>query len=89
MKAKELYIIMLHIAEGATPQRVCYIGDGGGISILRETPNCWYVSNPPHGLPERFRKSEDYKLVNNKFGMYMFGRDSVKLAETWNGFTSV
>lgn len=89
MQVSELYVIMLHIAEGATPQRICYTGKGGGIPILRETPNCWYVERPPHGLPERFRKAEEYKLLNNRFGIYMFGRDSKALAKMWNESTSV
>ena len=89
MQVNELCVIMLHIAEGATPQRVCYAGKGGGILILRETPNCWYVESLPHGLPERFRKAEEYKLLGNRFGIYMFGRDSKALARVWNESTSV
>ena len=83
----ECYVIMLHVAEGATPKQVCYLGEGNGISILRETPNCWYLNATPHGLPERYRKSEEYKLLNNRFGIYMFGRDSAELVEEWNKCT--
>ena len=88
MQNAELYVIMLHIAEGSTLKRVCYVGESSGIPILRETPNCWYVNSPPHGLPERYRKTEEYKLLNNRFGIYMFGRDGVKLTEAWNKSTS-
>lgn len=89
MKPERLYVIMLHTADGSTPQRVCYIDESSGIPVLRETMNCWYIAGPPHGLPERFRKAEEYKLLNNKFGIYIFGRDSVKLAKEWNSSTSV
>ena len=88
MQKAELYVIMLYIAEGSTPQRICYTGEGSGISILRETPNCWYLSCPPHGLPVRYRKTEEYKLLSNKFGIYMFGRDSTELTVVWNTSTS-
>ena len=89
MQVSELHVIMLHIAERATPQRVCCTGKGGGIPILRETPNCWYVESPSHGLPERFRKAEEYKLPGNRFGVYMFAGDSKTLAKMWNESTSV
>ena len=89
MQNTELYVIMLRTAEGAEPQRVCCIDEGGGGPLLRETPNCWYVSDPPQGLPERFRKSEEYKLLNNRFGIYMFVRDSMELEVSCNVSTSV
>lgn len=83
----ELFIIMLFTAEGAVPQRVCYTGRENGFAVLRETPNCWYLDDPPKGMPERYRKADEYLLQNNKFGIYIFGRDRFKLIDEWNHAT--
>lgn len=89
MQIAELYVITLHIADGATPKRICFTGKNKGVPILRETPNCWYVSEQPHGLRERYRKAEEYKLLNNRFGIYMYGTDNDMLIKEWNNSTSV
>lgn len=88
MHNEQLYIIMLHTAEGAVPRRIAYTETDCGFDILRETSNCWYLDDPPHGLPERYRKADEYILGNNKFGIYIFGRDSQKVIEEWNKATS-
>lgn len=83
----ELYLIMLHMADGAAPRRHSFAADGSGLAVCRETPNCWYLSSPPPGLPERYRKLDEYTLLNNKNAIYMFGRDSFRLVNEWNKMT--
>lgn len=48
-----------------------------------------YVSEPPRGLPERYRKTEEYKLQSNQYGIYMYGTDNKRLALEWNNATAV
>lgn len=79
---------MLHTTDGATPQRVCYAGQGRGFPVHHESANCWYLDSPPHGLPERYRKADEYRLLNNKHGIYIFGTDSFRLVAEWNKATS-
>ena len=33
IRVNELYVITLYIAEGSTPQKICYIRNGEGIPI--------------------------------------------------------
>lgn len=85
----KIYVVMLHMADGEMPRKVCYTGQGDGLSLQRETVNCWYLESPPHGLPERYRKTDEYKLLNNKHAVYIFGRDSTRLVTEWNTAISV
>ena len=58
-----------------------YTGDG--FPLTRETGNCWYVEQAPDGLPTRYRKADEYKLIGNGEGLYMFGSDSHLLLDRW------
>ncbi len=55
-----------------------------GFAVVKETSNCWFLDEYPGGMPRQYRKTEEYKLVNNKNGIYMFGRDAEKLIKEWN-----
>ncbi len=55
-----------------------------GFLISRETHNCWQLDKYPEGMPKQYRKAEEYKVLNNSKGIYMFGRDPEKLVEEWN-----
>ena len=84
----ELYVVMLFMADSTAPQRVCRTGQGNGLLIHRETVNCWYLKEPPHGLPERYRKVDEYRLISNKYAIYIFGQDRFRLVAEWNKATS-
>ena len=85
-----LHIIMLKTESGETPSIVFFIDDnsslciGNGMPVVRETGNCWYIDDPPKGLPVRYRKAEEYRLITNHFGVYMFGSDAYELITAWN-----
>lgn len=55
-----------------------------GFSVVRETGHCWYLEDYPEGLPKQYRKAEEYQLISNSKGIYMFGRDSERLIREWN-----
>ena len=86
----KLHMIILKTESGKTPSMVsCMDSDsshriGDGISVVRETGNCWYIDDPPKGLPVRYRKAEEYRLITNHFGVYMFGSDAFELIKAWN-----
>lgn len=70
-----------------------YVGDGAaiyhkpvlpGLTPCDETEHCWYVDNILDGIPNRLRKSEQYKLIRNGVSLYMFGTDAEKLVRIWN-----
>ncbi|MBQ9360681.1 MAG: hypothetical protein IJT96_06565 [Lachnospiraceae bacterium] len=78
---------MLKTESGNIPALEAYIdrkGGHDGFDISYETKNCQYIENPPSGLPTRYRKTEDYKLISNKTGVYMFGNDASQLMTAWN-----
>ena len=58
--------------------------EGGGFTVTKETGNCWFLETYPDGMPRQYRKADEYRVVNNRNGIYMFGRDSEKLVEEWN-----
>ncbi|MBR1855253.1 MAG: hypothetical protein IJ794_19280 [Lachnospiraceae bacterium] len=89
----KLYIIFFSTVHGDAPQIYSYTGKadgqvasnpGEGLDIVRNTTNCWYIGDIPKGLPERYRKSEEYKLLNNSSGIYMYGREAGLLIDEWN-----
>ena len=55
-----------------------------GFPISRETNNCWMLDTYPEGLPKQYRKADEYRVMNNNSGIYMFGRDPEKLINEWN-----
>ncbi len=86
----KLHIIMLSTDRSAAPELRSYIDCErphrmtGAQRISRETGNCWYIDTPPKGLPERYRKAEEYTLISNQSGVYMFGSDPGQLVAAWN-----
>ena len=79
-----IYALLLHGSEGAPPQMRKFNTENSALEMERETAHCWYLSDAPHGFPERFNKSEEYRMQRNKHGFYMFGRDAEQLAASWN-----
>lgn len=86
----KLHIIMLFTDRNATPEIRSYMDVSAphrvasAQLISRETGNCWYIDKPPKGLPVRYRKADEYTLISNHFGVYMFGSNSGQLIVAWN-----
>ena len=55
-----------------------------GFPVVRESVNCRVPESFPEGMPTRYRKADKYKVLNNKSGIYMFGRDPARLVREWN-----
>ena len=55
-----------------------------GFPVSKETNNCWMLDTYPDGLPKQYRKADEYRVMNNNSGIYMFGRDPEKLINEWN-----
>ncbi len=64
-------------------------GKMSGFTVDRETGNCWYTPAPPEGLPNRYRKADEYELINNGSGVYMFGTDEGELKKRWNAALAI
>lgn len=58
--------------------------DADGFQIVKETNSCWFLDEYPEGMPKQYRKSEEYKMVNNSHAIYMYGLDAKKLIAEWN-----
>ena len=93
----KLYIVLLSTGSNEIPQVKSYTGQadagishysGEGFDVIKETENCWYLGNLPHGLPERYRKADEYKMISNGRGIYMFGEHAGLLIEKWNQNTA-
>ena len=55
-----------------------------GFSVVKETNNRWILETYPEGMPRQYRKADEYRVLNNNSGIYMFGRDPEKLISAWN-----
>ena len=55
-----------------------------GFPVVRESLNCWVLESFPEGMPTRYRKADEYRVLNNESGIYMFGRDPDRLVREWN-----
>lgn len=90
----KLFIIFFNTIKSARSQVYSYVDSsmhskvkhysGDGFTIVKETNNCWFLDNYPEGMPKQYRKAEEYKLVNNSNGIYMFGIDCKKLINEWS-----
>lgn len=84
-----LHTIMLYTGNAGTVERQRRIGAEGSLRVLRETDNCWYLEEPPSGIPHKCLKSRAYRLQSNQSGIYMFGLDEKLLTDTWNEAVAV
>jgi len=93
----KLYVVTLSIGKNETPLVKTYTGrigtsiihySGEGFDVKKETANCWYLNDLPYGLPERYRKADEYTLISNNKCVYMFGQDESILIEKWNQCTA-
>ena len=55
-----------------------------GFEVTNETRHRWAIDNPPAGMPKVYRKTDEYRVMNNGSGIYMFGRDPERLVDAWN-----
>lgn len=90
----KLFMIIFNTIIRPEAQVYSYVEDSGqlkprhlrsdGFQVSRETSNCWFLDHFPEGMPKQYRKADEYRVINNSSGIYMFGRDSEKLMEEWN-----
>ena len=89
----KLYVIRIQTTKTDKPKVQSFLSEqnkyathytGDGFPLGRETGNCWYIDNAPAWLPSRYRKAEEYRLIGNSEGVYMFGRNSMLLLDRWN-----
>ena len=79
-----LFSVMLYTSKGAPLQIVCHLEQEDALPVERETPNCWYLEDPPQGFPYKCLKSKVHTLISNPNGVYMFGTSPKDLIAAWN-----